>query len=146
LPNYSEPLLNGEIITITPADPGPGIDWSTLLPNNYTYELLGAIFTLVTDITVVTRQVRISFELIGVPHAAVLAPNSQTATQTRTYYATQTGDATFDATTLRRPIALPNRLTLPGNYQILSRTESLQPGDDYSAIILLLRRWVNQTV
>lgn len=143
---YSQPLNNGFFETLVIADPAVGADFSQLMPNNFTYELLGVLYTLATSVTVINRFHRIQILDAGVILISPTGLNAQTASVNSTASFFQGANDATSGITTQYTAPLPIRLNFPGNLTVRSQIINLQVGDQISGIILTYRKWVDQTV
>jgi hypothetical protein len=146
LPNYSQPLSNGQPQVVTVADPAAGTNWSYLLPNNYTYQVEYIRYRLATDATAANRVHAISFTDIGNLYLQATPNLAQTASQTIDVTWSNSPTNSLNATNGLGNLTMPTTPILPGNHTIRSAILNLQATDQISDIDIYLRKWVNQNV
>lgn len=124
------------------ADPAAGQVHSHVIPGGEAWLLHGALFSLVTDVNVADRHVRLQVSDGNLVFARIPAGAVQAAGLTRRYtFGGGTGAAWAAGLDVAAPLPAPPLLLLPG-FIITTAVDNLQAGDDASAMVLRLERTI----
>ncbi|MBA7545412.1 hypothetical protein ES705_37780 [subsurface metagenome] len=133
--------VHGRILSITGTDPAAGAEISEIVPARRRWRFHGIRFTLITDVNVADRTVYLQISdgtnvLIFITHT-----QTQAASITRSYNFHPRPDA---ASTISTQISIPlPYFTLGAGYGIITSTNNIQVGDQFSAIHLLAEEWID---
>lgn len=127
--------------------PAAGADWAFTVPTGARWELVAVLETFAAAIAVANRLARLIItdgtnNIVFVPAPAAITA-SQTALQS--YQAGGGGPMTADNTvpgSIVYEAPLPNDVFLIGGWQVTSSTNGIQAADQYSAISLYVREWL----
>jgi len=122
-------------------NPAAGVEMAFNVPDQQKLEILAVGFVLVTSATVANRAVHIVFQPSGTsPQLNVITPANQTASQTMRYSLVQLGFINTNQSDNDIIMPMPRGIVLGPLGSIISETENLQVGDDFSAMNVLVRR------
>ena len=132
----------------TVTGPAAGAEWSQTVPPGQLWEILEVRYLFVTDATVVNRTINIRMMNGGSVMVQVGNPTYQMGGLTRAYrwmtnfplFINQVGNANTP-NEMQGP--LPDKIIVADGDTILSSTGNLQPGDAYSGIDMIFRRYRN---
>jgi hypothetical protein len=114
------------------ADPAAGAEMTVFtVPAGQAWELLSVRFTLVSSATVATRRVHLTFDDGTNTFAKIPVLSTQAASLTYGY----TFMVDIESSALQSldvPTRIP-RLTLPTGFRVITVTENIQAGDNFSA-------------
>ncbi len=132
----------GKIRLVTGSDPAAGAEFSETVPANLLWRLIGVAVTVVTDVTVQNRFMRIVIGNGSNDFDIYIATTVQTASQTRNYFFSTRGIAgdQFDGNEVIGPMG--NRMMLPAGFTISSDLRLGQAGDDIAAPFLYVEQWI----
>lgn len=135
------PLLRGEIIELTPADPAAGALFDYQLPAFYNYELLFLKFQFLCSAAVASRYAFWElFTVAGASYARAQAYYPQLTNQTRNYYCAQISNynAAVYPNTLQLPLPIANVLLPLSSIGIT--IDSIDAGDQIHDVQMILLR------
>lgn len=144
---------NGIRAPFVGSDPAPGTEIVITVPEDERWKIGSVRFNLITDSSQGDRSVFFSIDDGSVEYVRTFADGRVEPNQTATFTAlalgfvgtTGVGPASIQLPADERTILVPIHANsfLPGGYRILTDTDGLQLGDDYSAPALLLERCPN---
>lgn len=123
--------------TITVANPAAGAEWSITVTATKIWEVLSISCQLITDATVATRRIVISFNDGTNEIFKVGSQGTQTASLTNFHSFAENinSSATHGAAV---STTMP-KIVLPAGYKIETKSLSLQAGDQYALITLYVK-------
>lgn len=126
--------IEGIPVVVTVANPAAGANWTYTIPDGTDFLCKAIRFRLVTDANVAARRARIEFrQSTTIIHQAVCS-NTQAASLTYDYNIAMDGAAeVLSATYINR--SMPD-IRLKDSDTIRVQTDSIQVGDQFSAIVL----------
>ncbi len=139
---YTTPADFGVAEIIAPADPALAAEWTTTVPTNTIWQVLGIRSTFATDINVASRLYTIEITdtldimIVGSPNLI------QATSLTRNYNFHHSN--THPLTLAEVSGSINQNLILLAGWTIRSKTTNIQPGDAHTAIRLYIRRWLSQ--
>lgn len=127
--------------TIPVANPAVGADWSAKVPPGCAWEVLGVKATLTTDAVVANRAPAL---VLSDPNRVVhVVPSgiAQAASLADVYeWAIQYASPTVGSPTVGILLPLP-AIPLSEGSTIASLTAAIDPGDQWSNVVLVVRQW-----
>ncbi len=133
--------VHGHLLSITGTDPDANTEIIETVPARRRWLIRTFAFTLVTDVNVANRYIRIIIDDGTNPLFSFELNNVQSASKTFKYYfANMNIDETFVVNTLFHPI--PVFILFPG-CRIQTTTANFQDGDNYSAPQALIEEWID---
>jgi hypothetical protein len=133
--------VHGRIFSFTTADPAAGAEISHVVPARRRWIIHALHFTLVTDVTVIDRFIRLRLSDEGGILFHRVAATAQGASKTVFYsFANVAHDEVIAAD--KRTYSLPP-IPLMAGYTIVTSTTNLQAGDDYSIARLIIEEWID---
>jgi hypothetical protein len=133
------PDTQGEILTLSSADPAAGAEISYTLPAGYRYQILSVQATLVTDATAANRFPVLTINDGTNDVAGFAAGTAQTATQTVAYQFGP-GIAGYQAS-LRTHVPTATPLILKAGNIIKTVTAGIVAGDNWGIARICVMRW-----
>lgn len=143
----------GIVSVITGADPAAGAELIITVPADERWKVLSAHFELVTDSTVVDRNVFLSVDEAGNEYFRTLADGSVQGGQLGIFTASPlgfVGTSGLGPSSVHQPVDVRTIIIpiqpdtfIPGGHNVRTDTDGLQPGDDYGAATLLVERCPN---
>lgn len=140
------PLEQGQIESITVANPSAGSGWSFLLPQNFRYKLDSIFFLYVADANAADRQFDIDVSTVGGIQRSLTFNQLVVANDVHSHTFLAGAPDLSQVAPLIMSHPLPLDLILSGNTNIVVSTVNIQVGDQFSSINLGLRKWPIQTV
>ena len=137
--SFTTPTI-GEIDVQTPANPGAGNNLSFTIPANFIYLIQGISFTFTTDVTVITRQVRLAYLTSGTDKlGSVRDYDSQLASLVIDYFG-NFGVRQDPTDTEPKMLALPVLFLEAGDI-FGSAIDNFQAADAITNLVISSRRW-----
>ena len=133
--------LHGRLRSITGTNPDPGVEISETVPTRRRWRPQSIRIRLTTDATVANRNILLIIDDGTTPLTAITTTTPQTASKSINYYFSNIGAPEIN-TSPNHSLPFPP-LTLPSGYRIITATENLQAGDDFSAPQLLVEEWID---
>jgi len=130
---------------VTIGNPAAGTDWSQTVPTNARWELVAASALLTTSAVVANRQPRLIADDGATPVFEAASPVAITAGLAirESWGAGAGGPVSADILTGGAVSSgLPNDLYLPAGFRVRSATGAIDVGDQWSAIRLYVREWI----
>jgi len=133
--------IDGSGVTITPANPAAGADWSVALPQGVFGEFVSFAATLTTSAAAGNRQVQVQI-LDGAGNVVYQAPASQNlvASNTNTVSGSESNVTSTILATVAE-VALPPRVKVDAASIVKTVTTGLAAGDQWSNISVYTRQW-----
>jgi len=132
----------GCLRTVVGTDPAAGHEICETVPTNTRWRLVAMQLRLVTDATIADRRIRVVLDDGSTEFTVISAGATQSANWARRYNFAPGFplDTAFIHDQLHCP--LPHDLYLYEGYRIRTVTAGRQPGDDYSAPVMLVEEWL----
>ena len=135
----------GSFRWVSSSNPAAGAEISLDIPSNRIWHVLAARVRLVTNATAATRTVKLVLRSNSPFRCHVIASNNQTASLTRDYSFAQYGAIPVSTIGDEIMSPMPSNLYLDGDLVapggIDTETESLQAGDDFGAMTVLVEEF-----
>lgn len=133
--------LHGRIRPITGTDPDAGTEISETVPARRRWRLLTINFSLVTDVTVADRYVRLIIDdgTTVLYISSAIAAHVASLTRNHSYGVNgQTHDVTYNTFNT----SLPDLILISG-FRIRTATQDLQAADNFTAPQMLVEEWID---
>jgi hypothetical protein len=140
-------LLRQRLVKEVPvASPAAGAEWSTVVPAGTTWELLSVQETLATSAVVANRVASVQVPDASAARVLRIAGGGLDAASLTTMETFAAGLGTTENVSHHQaPLPAPPAI-LPGGWQVGSLTTNIDVGDQYSAILVVVREWSTQNV
>jgi hypothetical protein len=131
----------GLIREISGTIPAAGAEISEAVPSNARWHVMGFLYQLVTSAAVANRVSQLCINPGG-GSVIVASPAVVQAASTTVSYSWAEGIANSAVNPLLLSGALPENVTILGGGSIQTRTQGIQPGDQYSAVLYMVEEWI----
>lgn len=124
---------------IDSANPAAGAELSITVPDGVQWELLGIVFSLVTDATVANRRVHVNIGGVGNFQLNCFGNTDQAASLTRQYNCSPVGVIPDEIDDNDIIIPIPAGIFLDQGMKIITQTTNFQAGDNFGAMTVLVK-------
>lgn len=134
------------IFTFSQPPPPAGNEWELLLDQNADYSLIGGRFQFTTAAGGGARAVRLQVLDVALKLFTIEPPIAHVAAMTNFYSFAPFGGTRSNQGINEFMMSWPIGTMLKSNWSILTDTQNLQAGDQFSQIELAFMRWAHRTV